>query len=57
MLAPTGTPLYAAASGVVNFKQNRLGGNAVSLTADNGNRYYYAHLSRYEGDESSGQPG
>lgn len=49
MLALAGTPLYAAASGVVNFKQNTLGGNAVSLTADNGNRYYYAHLSRYEG--------
>ena len=49
MLAPTGTPLYAAASGLVNFKQNTLGGLAVSLTADNGNRYYYAHLSQYEG--------
>lgn len=50
MLAPAGTPIYAVASGVVNFKQNKLGGNAVSLTADNGNRYYYAHLSRYEGE-------
>jgi len=49
MLAPTGTPIYAVANGVANFKQNTLGGNAVSLTADNGNRYYYAHLSRYEG--------
>lgn len=49
MLAPAGTPLYAAASGAVNFKQNNLGGNAVSLAADNGNRYYYAHLSHYEG--------
>ena len=33
----------------MTFKQNRLGGNAVSLAGDNGNRYYYAHLSRYEG--------
>jgi murein DD-endopeptidase MepM/ murein hydrolase activator NlpD len=49
MLAPRGIPIYAVVSGVVNFKQNRLGGNAVSLVGDNGNRYYYAHLSRYEG--------
>ena len=49
MLAPTGTPIYAVVSGSVSFKQNRLGGNAVSLAGDNGNRYYYAHLSRYEG--------
>ncbi len=49
MLAPTGTPIYAVASGAVNFRQNRLGGNAASLIGDNGNRYYYAHLSGYEG--------
>lgn len=49
MLAPMGTPIVAVVSGVVTFKQNRLGGNAVSLVGDNGNRYYYAHLSGYEG--------
>ncbi len=49
MLAPMGTPIYAVANGYATFKQNKLGGNAVSLTADNGTRYYYAHLSRYEG--------
>jgi murein DD-endopeptidase MepM/ murein hydrolase activator NlpD len=49
MLAPTGTPIFAVVSGSVRFSQNRLGGNAVSLVGDNGNRYYYAHLSRYEG--------
>lgn len=49
MLAPTGTPIFAVVSGTVRFSQNRLGGNAVSLLGDNGNRYYYAHLSRYEG--------
>ncbi len=49
MLAPMGTPIYAVVSGSVSFKQNRLGGNAVSLAGDNGNRYYYAHLSQYEG--------
>lgn len=49
MLAPTGSPLYAVVSGTVTFRQNRLGGNAASIVGDNGNRYYYAHLSRYEG--------
>ena len=50
MIAPEGVPLFAVVSGVVTFKQNRLGGNAVSLAGDNGNRYYYAHLSAYEGE-------
>jgi murein DD-endopeptidase MepM/ murein hydrolase activator NlpD len=49
MLAPIGVPIYAVVSGTASFRQNRLGGNAVSLVGDNGNRYYYAHLSRYEG--------
>jgi peptidoglycan LD-endopeptidase LytH len=49
MLAPMGTPIYAVVSGVVNFRQNRLGGNAASLVGDNGNRYYYAHFASYEG--------
>jgi murein DD-endopeptidase MepM/ murein hydrolase activator NlpD len=49
MLAPMGTPIYAVVSGSVNFKQNRLGGNAASLVGDNGNRYYYAHFASYEG--------
>lgn len=49
MIAPRGLPIYAVTNGVVTFKSNRLGGNAVSLVGDNGNRYYYAHLDRYEG--------
>jgi murein DD-endopeptidase MepM/ murein hydrolase activator NlpD len=49
MLAPADTPIYAVVSGLVNFKQNRLGGNAASLVGDNGNRYYYAHFAAYEG--------
>jgi murein DD-endopeptidase MepM/ murein hydrolase activator NlpD len=49
MLAPTGTPLQAVFSGWVNQISNALGGVAISLIGDNGNRYYYAHLSRYEG--------
>jgi len=49
MLAPMGVPIYAVVSGTVSFRQNRLGGNAASLIGDNGNRYYYAHLSSFEG--------
>ena len=49
MMAPSGTPLVAVDSGSVNFKQTRLGGNSIWLTADNGDRYFYAHLSSFEG--------
>ena len=49
MIAPRGLPIYAVVSGVVTFKFNRLGGNAVSLVGDNGNRYYYGHLDSYVG--------
>jgi murein DD-endopeptidase MepM/ murein hydrolase activator NlpD len=49
MMSPTGTPLVAVVSGSVLFKQNRLGGNAVWLDGNDGNRYYYAHLSSFEG--------
>jgi murein DD-endopeptidase MepM/ murein hydrolase activator NlpD len=49
MIAPRGLPIYAVVSGVVTFKSNRLGGNAVSLVGDNGNRYYYGHLDSYVG--------
>ena len=50
MIAPAGVPIYAVTAGYVTFKQNRLGGNAASLMGDNGNRYYFAHFSRYEGN-------
>jgi murein DD-endopeptidase MepM/ murein hydrolase activator NlpD len=53
MLAPMGTPMYAVVSGSVSFKQNSLGGNAAWLTGNNGNKYYYAHLSRFEGSSRS----
>ncbi|WP_420453433.1 peptidoglycan DD-metalloendopeptidase family protein [Ilumatobacter sp.] len=49
MIAPRGIPIFAVVNGVATFKQNRLGGNAVSLVGDNGHRYYYAHLDRYAG--------
>jgi murein DD-endopeptidase MepM/ murein hydrolase activator NlpD len=49
MLAPMGTPLQAVVSGFVSQRRNTLGGITLTLLGDNGNRYYYAHLSAYEG--------
>jgi len=49
MISPFGTTIVAVASGSGLFKQNKLGGNAVWLTANNGDRFYYAHLSSFEG--------
>ena len=48
-MSPLGTPLVAVVAGFANFKTNALGGNVVSLAGNDGNRYYYAHLSAWEG--------
>jgi murein DD-endopeptidase MepM/ murein hydrolase activator NlpD len=53
MMAGTGTPLVAVVSGSVNFKQTPLGGNSIWLTGNDGNRYFYAHLSAFEGSSRS----
>ncbi len=49
MMSPGGTPLVAVVAGSVSMSTNRLGGNAVWLTGADGNKYYYAHLSAWEG--------
>ena len=49
MMSPFGTPLVAVVAGSVLMKTNTLGGNAIWLTGVDGNRYYYAHLSSWEG--------
>jgi murein DD-endopeptidase MepM/ murein hydrolase activator NlpD len=49
LMSPRGTPLVAVVSGSVHFKQTRLGGNSVWLTGNDGNKYFYAHLDRFEG--------
>ena len=49
MMAAGGTPLVAVVSGSVNFKTTRLGGNSIWLSGDNGTKYFYAHLSAWEG--------
>ena len=53
MMSPGGTPLIAVVSGSVTMKQNNLGGNVVWLTGSDGNKYYYAHLSAWEGGSRS----
>lgn len=46
MFADYGTPLFAVADGRVRrVWNNRLGGLSIDLLDDNGDRYYYAHLS------------
>ncbi|MEP6296898.1 MAG: M23 family metallopeptidase, partial [Ilumatobacter sp.] len=49
MMSPGGTPLVAMEAGRVEFKTNNLGGNTVRLYGASGTRYYYAHLSSWEG--------
>ena len=47
LFAPRGTPVVTPVSGVASAVSNRLGGKAVSLRGDDGNRYYGAHLDRH----------
>ena len=50
MFAAWGTPLVAVIDGVVRHDLDDLGGVGVWLDGDDGVSYYYAHLSRWEGD-------
>jgi murein DD-endopeptidase MepM/ murein hydrolase activator NlpD len=49
MMSPFGTPLVAVVSGFANMHGTSLGGNSISLAGDDGNGYFYAHLSSWEG--------
>jgi murein DD-endopeptidase MepM/ murein hydrolase activator NlpD len=50
MFVPIGTPLYAVKSGSVFYMANDgAGGNEAYVNADDGNTYYYAHLSSFSG--------
>lgn len=49
MFAPRGSPNVAVGDGVAEQRRGGKGGNAVWLTTDDGQRYYYAHLDRFEG--------
>lgn len=45
MFAEYGMTLYAVADGTVRISNSSLGGLSIHLTTDDGDRYYYAHLS------------
>ncbi|MEP1124504.1 MAG: peptidoglycan DD-metalloendopeptidase family protein [Ilumatobacter sp.] len=49
VISPSGTPLVAMEAGRVEYRSNALGGQTLRLYGASGTRYYYAHLSRYEG--------
>jgi murein DD-endopeptidase MepM/ murein hydrolase activator NlpD len=47
LFSSRGTPVVAPVSGRAERAPNGIGGNAVQLHGDDGNRYYLAHLDRY----------
>jgi peptidoglycan LD-endopeptidase LytH len=47
LISPHGTPIVAVVGGSVLQKRVSLGGNAIWLTGNDGNRYFYAHLARF----------
>lgn len=49
MFAAEGTPVVAPVAGLVELRENGLGGLAFHLWGDDGNYYYGAHLSGYAG--------
>lgn len=48
MIGPIGTPILAVVDGFAQPKTNTLGGITIWFTGADGNKYYYAHLDRYE---------
>jgi murein DD-endopeptidase MepM/ murein hydrolase activator NlpD len=57
IFASAGTPVRAVDDGAVTFGTDPLGGNIAQLRSPDGTRYYYAHLSRYEGASRSVRAG
>jgi murein DD-endopeptidase MepM/ murein hydrolase activator NlpD len=50
IVAARGVPVIAVRDGQANFTRSNLGGRAIWLTADNGDKFYYAHLDSWEGE-------
>ena len=48
LIAATGTPVLAVASGTVVHRESSVGGLSARLHADNGDYYFFTHLSGYE---------
>ena len=48
LIASTGTPVLAVASGTVEHRESRVGGLSAHLKGDNGDYYFYTHLNGYE---------
>jgi murein DD-endopeptidase MepM/ murein hydrolase activator NlpD len=49
LMSPSGTPNVAVVSGTVEMRAGGTSGNGVYLNGDNGDLYYYFHLSGYAG--------
>ena len=47
MFAPRGEPIYAVESGTVSVSDHGLGGKQITLGANSGRSYYYAHLEDF----------
>lgn len=57
MMSPLGTPVVAVTDGAATMKTNTLGGITVGLNGTDGNYYYFAHLSAWEGSSRSVRQG
>lgn len=53
MMSPHGTPIVAVVAGSVRMHTSERGGNLVTLMGVDGNRYFYGHLSAWEGSDRS----
>lgn len=47
MIAAIGVPVVAVVNGTVSHRDNAVGGLSAFLIADNGDYYFYTHLSAY----------
>lgn len=53
LIADTGVPVVATVSGEVEFRGGNISGLAVRLSADNGDWFFYGHLSAYENADAT----